>query len=211
MDERRVAAAGDIALLISRGELPAAARALRSELLGRPDRPDMMNLLARLLETALRTARSPFAPDPPPADIGEDLYLRGFAALGDGQLDAADGAFRAGFAVGPADYACRIALAVIVILATQADGIRLALAEAGAVDVHRIDGLLRIEPVDRPIRGRDSSPTIARSFSCRRPNSRRSFAHSMRSVLKRLLTTGVQRPNDGPAHAPIPVSASQSH
>lgn len=79
MDERRVAAAGDIALLISRGELPAAARALRNELLGRPDRPDMMNLLVRLLETALRTARSPFAPDPPPAGIGEDLYLRGFA------------------------------------------------------------------------------------------------------------------------------------
>lgn len=42
-------------------------------------------------------------------------------------------------------------------------------------------------------------------------HSRSSFAHSMRSVLERLLTTGVQRPNDGPARAPIPVSASQSH
>jgi len=114
----------------------------------------MMNLLAQLLETALRTRPRPFLPDPPPADIGEDLYLRGVAALADGQLDAADGAFRAGIAVGPADYACRVALAGIVILATQSDGIRLVLAEAGAVEVRRIDGFLRIEPAERPIRGR---------------------------------------------------------
>lgn len=152
-DEERMVDAQNIERLIGRGELPAAALALRRALLGRPDRLDMMNLLARVMETSLRAEGGDLPAHPASPEIGEGLFRRGVGAIAAGALDAADKSFRAALAVDPGDYASRTALAVIVLLATQVDGVRLVLDDAGAVEIRRRENVLRITPAGRPLRG----------------------------------------------------------
>jgi hypothetical protein len=153
IDEGWMADAGDIEPLIARGALSEAASALRMALLGRPERLDLMNLLAHVFQISLRAGPTSISVDRTPRESGEGLFLQGAAAIAAGRLDAADRSFRAGLAVDPADYACRAALAVIVLIATQGDRIRVMLDDAGTVEVLRLENALRLTPIGRPIRG----------------------------------------------------------
>lgn len=141
-----MADASDIERMIAGGELYAAVVALRLALLGHPERQDMANLLARVLAMSLRSRRS--------MDADESFFGRAVSAVGAGNLDVADRLFRAGFALDPADCACRVALAVIFLVVSNMDEGHLVLDEVGAVDVRRRGNLLRITPIGRPNRGR---------------------------------------------------------
>lgn len=143
----------EIEFLIARGHMAVAAQALRLGLHGRPDRADLVNLLAGFLEGLVRSGSSAAAADRSIVDDGSGLFRRGVASVAAGCLDEADVLFRASLAMDPGSYACRAALAIIVLLVTQIERLRLVLSGAGVVEITRRDGVLRIEPADRRSRG----------------------------------------------------------
>ena len=144
----------DVELLAARTSLVVTAEALRLGLYGRPERGDLINMLARVFEILVRSGLIEQTDDRPSADDGPGLFREGVTNVGAGRLDRADSLFRASLAIEPESYACRAALAIVVLIVTQMEHLHLVLSEGGAVDVRRHGGILSIVPKNQRIRGR---------------------------------------------------------
>lgn len=127
------------------GAAHAAARRLRSLLLGRPELIDLARVMLKSIEVLCRNRPSPGA--------DADDFGRGLACAASGRIEAAAAFFHADFEAVPASVGSRAAYVSAVHLLTNDPPPRLEVPGIGAVGVERHGGALRLVPLDRPVRG----------------------------------------------------------